>query len=86
MGRAVVTAANCAAAINESPETAGLTAADSAADYVQAVDALLATPARAVEFGERAQRHVRSQFSWPAQLAAIDHHLARLNALPSKLN
>ena len=86
MGRAVVTAANCAAAISESPETAGLTAADSAADYVQAVDALLAKPARAVELGERAQRHVRSQFSWPAQLAAIDRHLACLNALPSKLN
>ena len=85
MGKVVVTAPGCAAAIGVEAQ-AGLQTAESAADYVQAIHRLLADRAQAEALGELGRQHVLRHFSWPAQLAGIDRHLGGLRAMPPALN
>ncbi len=74
MERPVVAAASCARAIDA---TIGedLVAAESIADYVNAVTALLCDPLRAHQIGASARRCVVDRYSWEAHLSGLDHYL-----------
>jgi polysaccharide biosynthesis protein PslH len=85
MGKVVVTAPGCAAAIGADAQ-AGLQTADSATDYVLAIDRLLADRAQLAVWGQLGRQHVLRHFSWPAQLAGIDRHLAGLRATPAAMH
>jgi hypothetical protein len=75
----VVAARRCVEAIAAEPGR-GLLAAESAADYVRAVDALLREPARAAAIGAAGRRRVMQSCSWEAQLSGFDRHLACIAA------
>lgn len=79
MGRPVVAASECAAAITADPGLEIVCAEDSDA-FVREVDALLRDPARAAAIGEAGRRCVRRDYSWDAHLSAFEHHLAPLCA------
>jgi len=76
MGRPVVAASHCVAAIDGSrPDE--LCAADAADDYVRILDAWLREPAAAEAVGRAARARVLAGFAWPARLAPIDEALAQ---------
>ncbi|HEU6455694.1 MAG TPA: glycosyltransferase, partial [Roseateles sp.] len=74
MGRPVVAASTCTAAIDA---TAGseLLAATTAEDYVAAIDALLQDRPRADAVGMHGRQCVLNKYSWDAHLAGLDRHL-----------
>mgnify|MGYP000241638911 CR=1 FL=1 len=74
MGRPVVAAASCVAAIDVC-EGRDLIAAQAPADYVEAIDRLLADPAAAAQMGQDGRRLVLDRYSWDAHLAGIDRYL-----------
>lgn len=79
MGRPVVAAADCAAAMRAVPERDLLVAGD-AQGFVKQVAALLDDPARAAAVGAAARDCVLREYSWDAHLAAVDRRLAALMA------
>jgi len=75
MARPVVTASTCAGALTALPGQ-DLLVADEPADYVDAIDGLLQSAARAADLGAAARRCVLDQYSWAAKLAGLDRWLA----------
>jgi polysaccharide biosynthesis protein PslH len=71
MGRPVVTAQPCAAAIQAALGDE-LLAADTEAEYIAHIDGLLSDPARAEAMGVAARANVLRTSAWPAQLAPLD--------------
>lgn len=71
MARPVVAAATCTEAIDATPGL-HLAAATEPGQYVDAVAALLADPARARAMGEAARRCVEQRYGWAARLGPID--------------
>lgn len=74
MGRPVVAAQSCVAAI-DAQAGCDLLAADSVADYVQAISRLLEQPEVARDMGVAGRRRVLVSYSWAAHLSRIDRHL-----------
>jgi sugar transferase (PEP-CTERM/EpsH1 system associated) len=74
MERPVVASEACAAAIDAVVGRDLLSASD-AAQFVEAIQSLLADPGRAATLGRAARRCILERYSWDAQLAAIDRHL-----------
>ena len=79
MGRPVVAASECAAAVQARSGTEFMEAADAEA-FVRQVDALLQDPAAAAAMGQAGRRCVQRSYSWDAHLSTIDRHLDRLRA------
>jgi sugar transferase (PEP-CTERM/EpsH1 system associated) len=77
MARPVIASRACARPI-EAKAGEELLIAESAADYVMHIDALLKSPAHADNIGAAARQRVLASYSWDAHLALIDHHLASL--------
>ncbi|MFX1678183.1 TIGR03087 family PEP-CTERM/XrtA system glycosyltransferase [Mitsuaria sp. CC2] len=77
VGRPVVAARSCVEALGADGVLAGqdLLSADSAADYLELVHALLSAPTRAQAIGQQARERVLRQFSWQAHLAKLDGYL-----------
>ncbi len=77
VGRPVVAARSCVEALGADGVLAGqdLLSADSAADYLELVHALLSAPARAQAIGQQARERVLRQFSWQAHLSKLDGYL-----------
>jgi glycosyltransferase involved in cell wall biosynthesis len=75
----VVAARSCVEALGADGVLAGqdLLSADSAADYLELVHALLSAPARAQAIGQQARERVLRQFSWQAHLSKLDGYLPR---------
>ena len=80
MARPVVTATDCAGAIASAQVPSELRSAAGADDYVQAIHAWLTDPAAASAVGAAGRERVLHDYSWPAQLAAIDRHLNQLGS------
>ena len=74
MARPVVAALPCVEAIDVVPGK-HLVSADSASDYVSAVDSLLADPARANAIGDAGRAQVLKTYGWDARLSRIDPFL-----------
>ncbi len=74
MARPVVAARTCVAAIGAS-DGLELRAAETPADYIEAVHQLLADPAKAQAMGEAARRCVLQHYDWTARLAPLDEDL-----------
>lgn len=74
MARPVVAAQTCVQVIEAEPGSE-LIAADSADDYVAAVDALLADATRREAIGKAARERVLQAYSWPARLARLQADL-----------
>jgi sugar transferase (PEP-CTERM/EpsH1 system associated) len=74
MARPVVAAQTCVEAIAARPGV-DLIGAELAEDYVQAIEALLARPERALALGAAARECVLGAYSWEAHLSRIDRQL-----------
>jgi spore maturation protein CgeB len=76
-----VAARSCVEALGADGVLAGqdLLSADSAADYLELVHALLSAPTRAQAIGQQARERVLRQFSWQAHLAKLDGYLPQGN-------
>jgi len=74
MARPVVAAQSCVAAISAEPETE-LLAANSVADFVAQIGALLASPERSDSVGSAGRQRVLQSYSWTAHLSKIDRYL-----------
>jgi sugar transferase (PEP-CTERM/EpsH1 system associated) len=74
MARPVVAAQTCVEAIDARPGI-DLIGAELAEDYVQAIEALLARPERALALGAAARECVLAAYSWEAHLSRIDRQL-----------
>jgi sugar transferase (PEP-CTERM/EpsH1 system associated) len=74
MGRAVVAASDCVQALAADPAR-DLIAADSADDYVEAIDALLKSPEQAAAMGVASRRFVMTHCDWPTHLSELDQQL-----------
>ncbi|HWV18075.1 MAG TPA: glycosyltransferase, partial [Rhodocyclaceae bacterium] len=79
MGRPVVAASSCSAAIDAEPGR-DLLAASTAQDYVAAISLLLQDRARADAIGASGRRCVLARYSWDAHLAGLDRHLPEAEA------
>ena len=79
MGRPVVAASSCSAAIDAEPGL-DLLAASTAQDYVAAISLLLQDRARADAIGASGRRCVLARYSWDAHLAGLDRHLPETEA------
>ena len=79
MGRPVVAAQDCVAAINVS-EGVELIAAGTADEYVAAIQKLLQQPKHSLAVGFAGRQCVRQRFSWEAHLAGIDRYLPGPNS------
>ena len=71
MGRPVVAAKACVGALLARPGE-DLAAADTVADYVDAVEALLSDSARAQRVGQAGRQCVLTRYDWAAQMAALE--------------
>jgi sugar transferase (PEP-CTERM/EpsH1 system associated) len=80
MARPVVAAAACAEAIDADPRTELVAAGTDAADWVDAVEALLRDPVRATTVGAAARARVLRGYAWSAHLAVFDRHLTAVEA------
>ena len=74
MGRPVVAATPCVEAI-DADDGRHLLSADSADDYIAAIEGLLAQPQRAAQIGRDGCDRVRSVYGWEARLADLDRYL-----------
>ncbi len=83
IGRPVVVASECAEAIAAVPGKELLVAADADA-FAREIDALLREPARAAAIGKAGRKRVLLDYSWSAQLSAIDIHLGAEPAQAAK--
>lgn len=79
MARPVVAATVCTEAIDATPGR-HLLAADEPAEYVHALNTLLNAPAQAQAMGQAGRLQVEQAYGWDGQLAALDAHLAALDA------
>ena len=77
MQRPVVAASACVQAMDCHPGQHLLDAV-SADDYRRSIEALLAAPDRAAVIGNAGRQQVQRQYTWPAHMARLDHHLAHL--------
>jgi sugar transferase (PEP-CTERM/EpsH1 system associated) len=77
MARPVVASTACAGPIAASLGEE-LLAAESAADYINRIEELLADPVHADTIGKAARNRVLASYSWDAHLAPIDRYLATL--------
>lgn len=84
MARPVVASAQCAGGVDALPETHFLTAADEA-EFVRAVGALLADPARGAALGAKGRERVLERYSWDAHMAGIDRYLDRQPPVTDKV-
>jgi len=75
MARPVVASQSCVEAIHAQPETE-LLAANTGADFVAQVSALLADPQRCARVGAAGRLRVLSSYSWSAHLSKIDPYLS----------
>jgi polysaccharide biosynthesis protein PslH len=75
MGRPVVAAASCVAAIEAQPGIELLPAAD-LADYVRSIEQLLDAPELARAVGTAGRQRVLKSYTWSAHMAVFDRHLA----------
>jgi glycosyltransferase involved in cell wall biosynthesis len=75
MARPVVATQSCVDAIHALPE-AELLAANTAADFVAQVSALLADPQRGDHVGAAGRQRVLNSYSWSAHLSKIDPYLS----------
>ena len=75
MGRPVVAASDCVAAIS-AVDGQELLAAATASDYVKAIQGLLDQRDQAANIGAAGRRCVAQRFSWDAHLAGMDRHLS----------
>ncbi len=76
MGRPVVASTACAGAIDAEPGR-DLLPAESASDFVAAIDGLLNDSGRAATIGESARQRVLGRYSWEAHMSGIDRYLTR---------
>lgn len=74
MARPVVAAGTCVRAITASPQP-GLVGAETEADYIDRLDALLSDRAAADAAGRAGRDFVLGHYSWDAHLAGLDRHL-----------
>lgn len=74
MGRPVVAARECVQAI-DAVDGEDLLSAASAAEFVEVIEGVLTSPARAAAVGAAGRQRVVDRFSWAAHLSAIDRHL-----------
>jgi sugar transferase (PEP-CTERM/EpsH1 system associated) len=79
MARPVVASAACAAPIGAAIGME-LLSAESAADFVERIDGLIADPERARAIGAAARRRVLESYSWDVHLGQIDRHLETIAA------
>ena len=77
MGQPVVAASGCVSALTAQAGR-DILAAETAADYVEALAALLADPARAATVGQAGRDCVLAAYAWAAHLSVFDLHLAGL--------
>jgi sugar transferase (PEP-CTERM/EpsH1 system associated) len=75
MARPVVASQSCVEAIHAQPETE-LLAAQSSANFVAQVSALLGDPQRCARVGAAGRHRVLSSYSWMAHLSKIDPYLS----------
>jgi sugar transferase (PEP-CTERM/EpsH1 system associated) len=75
MAKPVVAAADCVQAIDCTPGTHLLSAADTG-DYLREIDSLLQDPARAAAIGAAGRAQVLAVYGWEARLQALQPHLA----------
>jgi glycosyltransferase involved in cell wall biosynthesis len=71
MGRPVVAAATCVAALSVSPGS-DILSVDEPADYVRSIDRLLAAPAEAAAIGRAGRAAVLGAYGWTSRLAPLD--------------
>jgi sugar transferase (PEP-CTERM/EpsH1 system associated) len=81
MGRPVVAAQECAAAI-QARLGIELLAAPDAEGFVQEIAGLLRDPWRAIAIGAAGRRRALADFGWEANLGTIERHLASREAAP----
>jgi sugar transferase (PEP-CTERM/EpsH1 system associated) len=74
MGRPVVAASTCAEAIDATPGR-HLLVAETAQEYVHALDRLFSHPAQGGQIGQAGRLQVELAYGWDAQLQALDRHL-----------
>ncbi len=79
MGRPVVAAQDCVAAI-DAVQGAELISASTAQDYVEAIQKLLRQPEQALAVGVAGRQCVVQRYSWAAHLAGIDRYLPSANS------
>ncbi len=79
MARPVVAASVCVEAIDATPGR-HLLGAETADEYVHALNTLLSHPAQARQLGLAGRLQVEIAYGWAGQLAALDTHLAALGA------
>ena len=79
MARPVVASASCAGAIDAHIGNE-LLAAETLADYVDALDGLLRDFRRAEDIGAAGRQRVLDHYSWDAHLSRIDRHLSQLQS------
>ncbi|MDZ7592163.1 MAG: glycosyltransferase [Rubrivivax sp.] len=82
MGRPVVAATACAAALNAEPGREILDAAD-ADDYLRCIEMLLQAPDRARAIGTAGRLRVQKSYTWAAHMNIIDRHLTALRPAES---
>jgi glycosyltransferase involved in cell wall biosynthesis len=75
MEQPVVAATACAEALTDGTRSE-LLVAETAADHVRELDALLRSPARARAVGIAGRQRVLAEYGWEANLATLDLHLA----------
>jgi glycosyltransferase involved in cell wall biosynthesis len=83
MGRPVVAASECAAAIAAEPGQELLSAADRDA-FVRDVDMLLREPVRAAGIGQAGRRRVLRDYSWSAHLSVFERRLGAAPAIEAE--
>ena len=71
MEKPVVTVPSCADAIGADLES-GILRAESAPEFVKALEVLLASPDKTAQLGRAARQFVLQHFSWDAHLSALD--------------
>lgn len=79
MGQPVVAAQSCVQAI-DAIDGQELVGAAEPADFVRALNALLADPQLAARIGAAGRARVQASYSWDAHLAGLDRHLAQAMA------
>ena len=80
MQQPVVTVTSCADAIGATAEQ-GVLRADAPEEFVQALQLLLESPAKAAEMGRQARSYVEHACSWQAHLSTIDSCLGNAGAV-----
>ena len=74
MERPVIAASECAGPVDATPGSELLTA-DSAEEFVSAIDTQLANPSSAAAIGRAARARVIARYSWEAHMSRIDPYL-----------